>query len=109
VKKLILTLFSFWAFTVSAIAMSQRECSMMWREADLNKDGVLNVYEQISYLAMVRMANKTMVADGTFADKLFQESCKTNRLTATMIARDAELSTNGGQLGIEVSQASNSP
>jgi hypothetical protein len=31
------------------------------------------------------MANKTMVADGTFMDRLFQESCKTDIFTTARV------------------------
>jgi hypothetical protein len=71
--------------------MSKRQCAFIWREADMDRDGVLNVYEEISYLAMLRVENLTMVADGTFRDKLFPETCKTNLFSTGPIVQGAEV------------------
>jgi hypothetical protein len=85
VKKIVLTSAALLLITLPATAMTHRECARMWKEADWNKDGRLNVYEETSYLGMMRMANKTMVADGTFMDRLFQESCKTDIFTTAQV------------------------
>ena len=90
-KKLVLTSAALLLITLPAIAMTHRECASIWKEADWNKDGGLNIYEETSYLAMIRMANKTMLADGTIMDKLFPESCKTDIFTTATIDQSKSL------------------
>ena len=50
--------------TGPALAMTDAECTTMWTQADTNGDGVLNDAEAGRYMAMMRIANKTMSADG---------------------------------------------
>ena len=61
-----------------ALAMSQAECTSLWKVADVNGDGTLSGTEGDRYLAMMRIANQTVEADGTLTETRFHESCKTD-------------------------------
>lgn len=65
-------------FSAPALAMSDAECSSMWKMADANSDGKLTGTEGDRYLAMMRIANQTVDADGTLNETVFQKSCKTD-------------------------------
>ena len=62
--------------SVPAIAMTDAECTTMWKKADANGDGLLNGSEGDRYMAMMRVANKTMGADGALIQAMFLENCK---------------------------------
>ena len=84
-KKILLMGAAFLVLSGPAFAMTDQECTTMWKQADANNDGTLNGAEADRYMAMMRMANKTMNADGTMTEKLFQENCKTDIfITAAM-------------------------
>ncbi len=61
-----------------ALAMTDVECTSLWKIADANSDGTLTGTEGDRYLAMMRIANQTVGADGTLTETVFQESCKTD-------------------------------
>ncbi len=61
-----------------ALAMTDVECTSLWKIADVNSDGKLTGIEGDRYLAMMRIANQTVGADGTITETVFQESCKTD-------------------------------
>jgi hypothetical protein len=61
-----------------ALAMTDAECTTMWKQADANGDGTLNGGEADRYMAMMRVANKPMAPEGTMTESVFQESCKTD-------------------------------
>ena len=62
--------------TGSALAMTDAECTAMWTRADANGDGVLSDAEAGRYMAMMRIANKAMSADGLITQAIFEENCK---------------------------------
>lgn len=66
-----------------ALAMSDVECTSMWKLADANSDGQLTGAEGERYLAMMRIANKTIEADGQMSETRFQESCRTDIFKTT--------------------------
>jgi hypothetical protein len=74
-----------------AFAMTDAECNTMWTQADANGDGMLNGAEADRYMAMMRVANKTMVADGTMTETLFQENCKTDIFKTASVDEGAPL------------------
>lgn len=84
-KKILLTATACIFLSGPAFAMTDQECTTMWKQADVNNDGMLNGTETDRYLAMMRVANKTMAADGTMTEKLFQENCKTDIFTTAAI------------------------
>jgi hypothetical protein len=90
-NKLLLTPFALLLVTLPAAAMTDEECSTMWKQADANGDGTLNGSEADRYSAMMRMSNKTMTADGTMTEKLFQENCKTDIFTTAAVDAGAPL------------------
>ena len=61
-----------------ALAMTDVECTSLWKIADVNSDGKLTGIEGDRYLAMMRIANQTVGADGTLTETVFQDSCKTD-------------------------------
>ncbi len=61
-----------------ALAISDVECTSMWKLADVNSDGELSGTEGDRYLAMMRIANQTIEAGGKITETRFQESCKTD-------------------------------
>src|SRR5665213_712605 len=62
--------------TGPALAMTDAECTAMWTRADANGDGVLSDAEAGRYMAMMRIANKAMSADGVITQAIFEENCK---------------------------------
>lgn len=74
-----------------ALAMTDAECSAMWKQADANADGTLSGAETDRYMAMMRMANKSATADGTLTEKLFQDNCKTDVFTTAAVDAGAPL------------------
>jgi len=62
--------------TGSALAVTDAECTAMWTHADANGDGVLSDAEAGRYMAMMRIANKAMSADGAITQAIFEENCK---------------------------------
>jgi hypothetical protein len=74
-----------------AFAMTDAECATMWKQADSNSDGTLNGAETDRYMAMMRVANKTMSADGTMTETLFQENCKTDIFKTSSVDEGAPL------------------
>lgn len=70
-----------------ALAMTDAECTTMWKQADANGDGMLSGAESERYMAMIRVANKAMSADGTMNEAMFNENCKADIFkTATVDA-----------------------
>lgn len=65
-------------FSGPALAMTEAECTSLWKIADANSDGKLSGTEGDRYLALMRIANQTTGADGTMTETVFQESCKTD-------------------------------
>ncbi len=65
-------------FNGPALAMTDVQCTTLWKIADVNSDGKLSGTEGDRYLAMMRIANQTTGADGTMTETVFQESCKTD-------------------------------
>ena len=64
--------------TGPALAMSDAECTSLWKIADVNGDGVLNGTEGDRYMAMMRIANQSTSADGKMTETMFQDNCKTD-------------------------------
>lgn len=59
-----------------ALAMTETECTTMWKAADGNSDGKLIGPEGDRFLAMMRIGNQAADADGTITEERFLESCK---------------------------------
>ena len=74
-----------------ALAMTDVECVSMWKSADANSDGTLTGVEGDRYLAMMRIANQTVLADGTLTETQFQESCKTDIFKLATVEAGAPL------------------
>lgn len=74
-----------------ASAMTDEECATMWKQADANNDGLLTEGEGNRYMAMMRLADKPMGADGAINEDLFMEHCKADVFTLAEIDEGAPL------------------
>jgi len=61
--------------TTPALALSDTECTAMWKQADANGDGTLAGAEADRYAAWMRIANREMPAGGAIDEKTFRENC----------------------------------
>jgi hypothetical protein len=77
--------------TGQALAMTDAECTTMWMRADTNGDGVLSDAEAGRYMAMMRIANKAMSADGVITQAIFEENCKADIFKAVVVDAGAPL------------------
>lgn len=59
-----------------ALAMSETECTDLWKKADANADGVLSDAETGRYLAGMRMHQVRIPADGRIDQQVFMDNCK---------------------------------
>ena len=77
--------------TGPALAMTDAECTAMWTRADANGDGVLSDAEAGRYMAMMRIANKAMSADGVITQAIFEENCKADIFKPAIVDAGAPL------------------
>lgn len=59
-----------------AFAMSEPECTDLWKKADANSDGVLSDAETGRYLAGMRMHQVRIPEDGRIDQQVFMDNCK---------------------------------
>ena len=59
-----------------AFAMSEQDCTNLWKKADANSDGVLSDLETGRYLAGMRMAQVRIPADGRIDKTVFMDNCR---------------------------------
>ena len=90
-KKILLTATACLFLSGPAFAMTDAECTTMWKQADANNDGVLTGVEGDRYIAWMRLANKTMGADGAINAAIFQENCKADVFTTAAVDAGAPL------------------
>ena len=64
--------------SVPAVAATDAECTDMWKKADANSDGTLSDNESIRYVALMRVGNRTMAAEGRITQAEFMEACKSD-------------------------------
>jgi hypothetical protein len=57
-------------------AASDAECQDMWKKADTNADGVLADNESMRYVALMRVGNRTVAAEGRITQTEFMDACK---------------------------------
>src|SRR3982751_5274177 len=63
-------------FALPAYAATDAECKDMWKRADANGDGVLSDAEAQRYAAAMRVANKSVPADGRITQASFMDACR---------------------------------
>jgi hypothetical protein len=90
-KRLFLTLVACLSLSVPALAMTEEECTTLWKQADANKDGLLTDGEEARYMAMMRLANKTLGADGAINEAIFVENCKEDVFATAVVDEGAPL------------------
>jgi hypothetical protein len=77
--------------SIPAFAMTDEECTAMWKQADTNSDGMLSGAEAERYAASLRVANKSVPGDGTINEATFLENCKTDVFTTAAVDEGAPL------------------
>jgi len=90
-KRLFLTVAACLFLSVGALAMTDEECTILWKQADANKDGLLTEGEEVRYIAMMRLANKSLGADGAINEAIFLENCKEDVFTTAAVDEGAPL------------------
>jgi putative membrane protein len=64
------------AIAAPAWAATDAECQDMWKKADTNSDGVLSDRESVRYVALMRLGNRTIAAEGRITKAEFMDACK---------------------------------
>ena len=64
------------AFAGAGWAASDAECQNMWKQADANSDGVLSDRESVRYVALMRVGERTVAAEGRITQAEFMDACK---------------------------------
>ena len=64
------------AMAAPAWAATDAECQDMWKKADANADGVLSDRESLRYVALMRVGNRTIAAEGRITQAEFMDACK---------------------------------
>ena len=59
-------------------AATEAECQDMWKNADINRDGVLSDKESTRYVALMHVGNRTVATEGRITQAEFMDACKTN-------------------------------
>jgi hypothetical protein len=77
--------------SVPALAMTDEQCTTLWKQADADKDGLLTEAEGDRYMAMMRIANKSMGADGAINEAMFRENCTEDVFTTALVDEGAPL------------------
>lgn len=90
-KKILLTAAACLFISAPAFAMTDADCTAMWKQADTNADGTLNGTEGDRYAAWMRLADKPM-AEGTMLNEaMFQENCKADLFATAALDEGAPL------------------
>ena len=74
-----------------SVAATDADCTAMWVQADTNGDGTLSGAEADRYSAWMRVANKTVPENGTIAQAVFLENCKSDVFATTAVDEGAPL------------------
>ena len=64
------------AMAAPAWAASDAECQDMWKKADANADGVLSDRESVRYVALMRVGDRKIAAEGRITQAEFMDACK---------------------------------
>ncbi|WP_421998122.1 hypothetical protein [Reyranella sp.] len=62
--------------SLPALAATDQECQDLWTKADTNADGVLSDGESVRYVALMRIGNRTVAAEGRITRDEFMAACK---------------------------------
>lgn len=66
------------AFTSAAIAMTPEECSTLWKQSDVNGDGMLAGNEAERFDAILRLSGKPTETNGSITEATYRQSCVAN-------------------------------
>ena len=77
------------SLSAPAVALTDEECTTMWKNADANSDGVVSGAEADRYAAALRVANKT--APENLDQATFLENCKSDVFTTASTDEGAPL------------------
>jgi len=90
-KRLLLVSTACLFLSVPAFAMTDAECTAMWKQADANNDGLLTGAEAERYVAWMRLANESLTGDGAINEAIFLENCKADVFTTATVDEGAPL------------------
>lgn len=90
-KKSILAAVACLFVTSPAFAMTDTECTTMWKQADVNGDGMLDGTEGERYSAWMRLAEKPMAADAKMNEAMFKENCMADVFVTSAMDEGAPL------------------
>lgn len=90
-KKSILTAVGCLFLSVPAYAMTDADCTAMWKQSDANNDGILTGAEAERYVAWMRLANKSLAGNGAINEAIFLENCKADVFTTAAVDEGAPL------------------
>lgn len=91
-KKILLTSTALLLLCGPALAMTDADCTIMWKQADANGDSKLTGAEADRFAAWMRTADKTMPADGMLNQTVFLDNCKADVFTTAAVDKGAPLS-----------------
>jgi putative membrane protein len=74
---------SWMMLATSSFAMSDADCTAMWKQADANNDGQLGAGEVDRYAASMRAASKTSAQQGVLTQSEFMDNCRADVFTAS--------------------------
>lgn len=77
------------SLSAPAIALTDEECTTMWKNADANSDGVISGAEADRYAAARRVSNKTV--PDTLDQAAFLDNCKSDVFTKASTEEGAPL------------------
>ena len=90
-KKLLLASTACLFLSVPAYAMTDADCTAMWKQADVNNDGLLTGAEAERYVAWMRLANKSLGGDGEINEAIFLENCREDIFVTVAVDEGAPL------------------
>lgn len=62
--------------SLPAMAATDSECQDLWKQADANADGKLSDGEAVRYVALMRMGDRVVAAEGSITKDEFMAACK---------------------------------
>ncbi len=90
-KRLLLAGVATLLLAAPAFALTDAECTEMWKSADVNGDGKIDSNEGTRFAASMRVAGKEIPADNMMTDTVFMENCKAGVFTTAAVDPGAPL------------------
>ena len=74
-----------------AVALTDEDCTAMWKQADVNNDGQVDAAESERFNASMRVAKKEAPAGSPMTDSVFMENCKADVFVTAKVDDGAPL------------------